>query len=322
MNQMIPSFVFRRRAWKAIKPLLQVLIIIGLLAVLPGYVEQAVVSLTDASPNEYLEGPSADIMDFVMQEVPEDLSAQKQAELLEEGNALLEAYMAATDAFLQEKGAIYFSMVAMGTLLTPIMMAPLYSCLLDALRGKPLTLPAALGKFRYGLRALLLYLWMTLRIWVWTLPGMAVMLAGMLIPMGGLTLMFVGMVIALVLGVRAGLHYSLAPIALVDNPGVSLNGCIRISWQVMRTRKMEYFMLLISFAIWHLLITMLTFLQVSVVMVAISLTLKMMAEMLLTVYISGAEAAFYEAYAVKGETHCDVQAEFARDEENPSDDLL
>jgi len=320
MNQMIPSFVFRHRAWKAIKPVLQVLIVIGLLVVLPGYVEQVVVTTTDASPGRYLDGPSADVMEFARQEVPEDITLAEQAELLKEGYALLDAYIAATETFMQEKGAIYFGMMAMSMLLTPVMMAPLYSCLLDALRGKALTLPVALGKFRYSPKSLLLYLWMALRVWVWTLPGVALMLAGMLIPTMGLMPMFAGMVLSLVLGVRAMLHYILAPIALVDNPGLSLNGCIRISWQVMRNRKMEYFMLRISFAIWYLLISLLGLMRVSVVLVAVSLTLTMMAEMLLTVYVSCTEVAFYESYAVKGETHCDINKEFARDDED-SDDL-
>ena len=320
MKPVIPSFIFRHRAWKAIKPILQVLVVVGLLAVLPGYLNQAVVGLTDADPGEYTQYPALNLLEFAMQEVPEDITDEEYAALLEQQEVLIEEYQQSWDTFVQEKGAIYFGMMALMLLLTPILTAPLYGTLLDAQRNKPVTLGLALGKLRYGPKMLLTYLWMALRVWVWTLPGMALLVAGMLSPAVGDVLMIVGGALMLVLGLRAMLHYIMAPIALMDQPRRSPNACIRLSHQVMRTRKMEYFLLRISFALWYLLVSLLAYLQVSVVMVAVSLTLSMMAEMLLTVYVSGAEVAFYEAYAVRGETGYDLEKEFARDGDESADD--
>lgn len=249
-------------------------------------------------------------MEFSQDLDPEGDLAEQEAQAA----ALLENYMAAVETFLQEKGLIYFSMLAMELLLAPVLMAPLYGGLLNAVRKEEVTLPGMLGKLRYGPKALLLFLWMMLRIAAWMLPGMVLMLAAGYMPLStGLLTMFVGMALSMVLGFRAMLHYILAPVAMVDQPALSLNGCIRVSFQAMRRRKMEYSLLRISFAGWMLLRELIALLAVSMLGSVVGMALSMMAELLLNVYVSAAVVCFYESYVVKGETHVDLQKEFGAD---------
>lgn len=318
MNQ-IPSFVFRRRAMAAIRPVMQVLIVAALLAVLPGLINYTVTLRTGADPNNYLGKPMEDIMDFSRNLDPEGAIEEQEAQALQ----LLDNYMAATETFLQEKGDIYFSMLALELLLSPVMMVPLYGALLNAVRRQGVTLGDSLKKLKYGPKALVLFLWMMLRIAAWMLPGMVLMLAGGYMPAAtGLLTMMAGMVLSLVLGFRAALHYILAPVVMVDQPTLSLNGCIRVSFQAMRCRKMEYFLLRISFAGWMLLSHFITMLAVSLFGTVLGMALSMMAELLLNVYVSAAVVCFYEAYVVRGETRFDPQKEFAQMAHQDGDDTL
>lgn len=301
MNQMIPSFVFKRRAWMAIKPWMQVLVVIGLLVVLPGLANQVVVLLTKAAPEGYILEPAQELLTYASQPLPAEMTPEQEAEILQGAEEHMTAFVGAAERFLSEKGGVYFGMMAVEMILTPVFLAPLYGSLLDALRKKELTLAGALGHLRQGPKMLLLQIWTALRVFVWMLPGTVVMFAGAFVPLAGTLLTWVGFIAGTVMGVRAALHYILAPVVLMDKPGESLNGCIRESWQIMRTRKMEYFMLQVSFVGWRLLLGLLEMLAVNPVTYIIVLTLTMMGSMLLTLYINGAVTAFWDAYGVRKE---------------------
>lgn len=317
MNQ-IPSFVFRRRAMAAIKPVMQVLIVVALLAMLPGIVSYTVTLRTKASPDNYLAKPLDNMMDFLQTVDPEATLTEQEAQATQ----LLADYMAATQTFLQEKGALYFSMIALEMLLAPVMLVPLYGGLLNAVRKQEVSLPECFKRLRHGPKALLVYLWMMLRIAVWTLPGAVLMLAAGYMPLTtGMLTMLIGTVLSLVLGFRAALHYVLAPVVQVDQPSLSPNGCIRVSFQAMRTRKMEYFMLRISFALWMLLSSLITVMAISLFGGVIGMALSMMAELLLNVYVKAAVVCFYEAYVVKGEKSVDLQKELGMSFPDIGDDL-
>lgn len=321
MNQMIPSFVFRRRSWAAIKPWMQVLIVIGLLVVLPGLLSEVASTMLNDEMSDAILGPANALLEFFSQEVPESMTDEARNAMIAEGNARSEAFLSACAAFfLEGAGRILLILGAVDLLLTPVFLAPLYGALLDAHRKKELTIPGCLKYLRLGLKSLLLTLWMTLRAYAWMLPGMAVMMVGMFIPALSSLMMTVGFAATMVLGIRAMLHYILAPVVLVDRPELSLNGCIRESWQVMRTRKMEYFMLRISFIGWQLLLSLINMLAVNVVMMAIVLTLTMMGNLLLTIYMNGAVVAFWDAYGVQHERR-DAQMEASCPGDMPGDDL-
>lgn len=318
MNQRIPSFVFRHRAWAVIKPWLQVLIVVGLLVVLPGLLSEAAGILLNDDMQTALTGPMNDYLEFMTQELPPDVD---EAQLIEQANALSEAFLqAVNDFFLYGPGRIILILGAVDLLLTPVFLAPLYGALLDAQRKKELTLGGCMQYLKLGLKSLLLMVWMSLRAWVWMLPGMAAMIASLFLPAVSSLLMLGGFAASTVLGLRAMLHYILAPIVLVDKPELSLNGCIRESYRVMRNRKMEYFMLRISFIGWQLLLYLIGTIAVNQVMTAIALTLTMMGSLLLTIYINGASVVFWDAYGVPRVSGEAGAADAMRTEE-PGDDL-
>ena len=318
---MIPSFVFKHRAWAAIKPWLQVLVIIGLLAVMPGLINDVAGQLMSEDVNAALGGPAQDMMNFSMQPMPETMTEEEEAALLAEAEALSTAFMDACKAFfLQGDGWILMATFAVEMLLTPVFMAPLYGALLDVQRKKEISIGGALADLRRGPKMLLLILWMALRVGVWTLPGLALMLAAFFVPLLGDALLWVGFTVAMVMYIRAMLHYVLAPIVLMDRPELSLNGCIRASLEVMRHRKMEYFMLRVSFVGWHLLLNIVSMLAVNVVMMALVLTVRMAANLLLTIYINGTVVGFWDAYGVQLQKKADP-TELDRSPDHPGEDL-
>lgn len=317
---MIPSFIFKRRAWTAIKPWLQVLVVIGLLAVLPGLVNDTAMQLMSEDVNQYVLEPAQDVLEFYSQPIPEDITEEQALALLAEMDEQTNAFMASVMAFIGDNGWILLVLGALSLLLTPVVMTPLYGALLDAHRKKELTVAGCMRHLRLGVRALLLSAWIWLRIWVWMLPGMAVMMAALLVPALSSILLWVGFGASMVLGIRAALHYCLAPIVLVDKPEVSINGCIRESWQVMHTRKMEYFMLRISFVGWELLLSLVMSLAMNQLMLAVCLTITMMGNLLLTLYVNGATVAFWDSYGVQHESPASALG-MERHPDEPGDDL-
>lgn len=298
MNR-IPSFVFRSMAMKAIKPVMSVLIIAALLVTLPGLINLTVTTLTDATPDAYLADPLKAIDKFIADADPnlseEDRKAQE--------DALLDRFLSALKAFWNEKGIIVLAMTALELLLSPALSIVLTWSLLMAVRKKELTMSSLLTPLRWCPKSLVVQIWMVLRICAWMLPGMAVMVIGIFIPSGfGAFLSSVGSIAAVVLTIRAALHYALAPIALAADPTRSPNGCIRASWEVMRNRKMELFMLELSFWGWMLLLSLVSAMLGS--FGALGTALTMVVSLALSIYMQGAQVCFYEV-------HTSVQAHAA-----------
>lgn len=266
---------------------------------LPGLINTTATLLTKADPYEYIAGPLENLTELSEEIDPEaELLTPSQTSRMARG---LQEYLEAFELWLQEKGAIFFGLLGMELLLTPVLMVPLYGALLDALRGRSVSIGGSLGKLRVGPKALVLFLWMMLRIYAWMLPGMAVMVIGVLLPQTMTLMLLLGSGVTLVLGFRAALHYILAPIVMVDDPALSLNGCIRRSWEAMRTRKMEYFCLRISFVGWMLLSSLVTTMALGLLGSVLGMAVSMLGELLLSVYVNAAVVAFYDAYVVRHE---------------------
>lgn len=318
----IPGFVFRRWAMTVIKPIMSVLLVLALIAALPGLIGNTVTQVTGASPNAYVEPVLEDMQKFLTEvdftylstianpaaEDSGDTGALQSgiayaARISAQSDDLTQRMYAAIGQFLQEKGAILFGMLALELLLAPMLQVALNHALLLAVRKREVTLGGGLSALRHAPKALLVYLWMLVRVYAWMLPGMALMLLATFVP-GMISvcmfLMLAGMVVSMVLGVRAMLHYAFASVAFVDDPTRSPNACIRISWQLMRHRKLELFSLELSFIGWALLVSAVMGLGTMLFGGVIGYTLYMMANLLLTVYVSAAETCFYVAYTGTG----------------------
>lgn len=290
MNR-IPSYVFRSMAMKAIKPAISVLIIAALLVTLPGLINLTVTTLTGATPDAYLADPLKAIDKFTADIAPtlstEELDAQR--------DLLFDGVLEALKTFWAEKGAIFASMTAMELLLGSALGIVLTWTLLMAVRKKELTMSSLLTPLRWCPKSLVVQLWMALRICAWMLPGMAVMIIGVFIPSGfGAFLSSAGSIAAIVLSIRAMLHYSLAPIALAADPTRSPNACIRASWEVMRNHKMDLFMLEFSFIGWELLLSIAG--SMLGILGTLGTALTMVLSLALSVYRTGAQVCFYELH--------------------------
>ena len=271
MRQMIPSFVFKGRAWAAIKPWLQALVVIGLLAMLPGLINEVTGLLLSDDMAEAISGPLATEEEFLL----------------------------AVKNFFLDKGWIMLLVAVLELLLTPALMMPLYGSLMDSQRKKEVTFGGAMKYLRLSPKALLLEIWIMIRVQVWMLPGMAAMILGIFIPGIGEALIWVGFLASMVLGIRAGLHYGLASIVFADDTALSPNACVRISWEIMRRRKMELFCLNLSFIGWDLLISFASMMIMGIFGTVIGNTVSMMASLLLSIYVSAAQVCFFLAYSGK-----------------------
>lgn len=290
MNR-IPSFVFRKMAMDAIKPVISVLLIAALLATLPGLIRLTVTELTGATVEAYTADPLKAIKKFGADIAP-TLSEEEQN--IQE-DKLWDEYWAALKTFWHEKGAIFASMTAVELLLGSALDIVLTWTLLMAVRKRELTMSSLLTPLRWCPKSLVVQIWMVLRVCAWMLPGIAVMIIGAFIPSGfGAFLSSVGSIAAVVLTIRAALHYALAPIALAADPTRSPNSCIRASWEVMRNRKMELFMLELSFWGWMLLLSLVSTMLSSFGVLGTALT--MVVSLALSIYMQGAQVCFYEVH--------------------------
>ncbi len=320
MRRMIPSFEFRRRARLAMKPVMPLLLIVALIAALPSLINDAVVLIADADPNQLMNDFSNRLMQVVenaglTQNAVVGEVVIDEAQLARDILAVQDSYFANLRTFIQEKGLLIAGLSLMVMVLGPVLNLGMINAMLHALRKKEFTAAIALSRIKYILKAVALMLLVALRIFLWMLPGMALMIVALFLPQKLVTLaVIVGFAASMVMGIMAGYRYALAVYVLADEPTTRLRDCIRRSCEVMKHRKMELFSLEISFIGWHLLLSLVQSMLMSFGAV-IGLTLGMFASLFLTVYTNCAQAAFYQEYAVG-------PVELPPQEEAPLEDLL
>lgn len=320
MRRMIPSFEFRRRARLAMKPVMPLLLIVALIAALPSLINDAVVLIADADPNQLMNDFSNRLMQVVenaglTQNAVVGEVVIDEAQLARDILAVQDSYFANLRTFIQEKGLLIAGLSLMVMVLGPVLNLGMINAMLHALRKKEFTAAIALSRIKYILKAIGLMLLVALKIFLWMLPGTALMLVSLFLPAKLVTLALIaGFVATLVMGVMAGYRYAMAVYVLADDPTTRLRDCVRRSCEVMKYRKMEFFSLEISFIGWHFLLRMVQSMLMSFGAV-IGLTLGMFASLFLTVYTNLAQAAFYQEYAVG-------PVELPPQEEAPLEDLL
>ena len=303
MPHIIPAIEFRRRARQAMKPVMPILLIVAMLAALPSLINDAVMLVADADPNQ-LQTTFSNRLTQVLEGAgltqPEVLGevAVDEVQLAKDILAVQESYLPDVQTFLKEKGLLIGLLTLMVTLLGPVLNLGLINANLHALRKKEFTAAIALSRMKYILKAVGLMLLVAVRVFLWMLPGMALTLAALFVDLNLATLLMIaGMITMIVMGIMASYRYALAVYVLADEPSTKLRQCVRRSCEVMHKRKFELFSLEISFIGWSLLLTLVQSMLDSFGPV-ISMTLSMFASLFLTVYTSCAQAAFYQEYAV------------------------
>lgn len=154
-------------------------------------------------------------------------------------------------------------------LITPMLSVGCYNYFIHRIQGKELGVAGVLSRAKSFGRALLLYLMMYVRIFLWTL-------------------------LLVVPGIVAALRYSMAPYYLAEDPGLTPAEAIRKSKETMADKKLSLFMLIFSFVGWALMA-----LAVQILLISISVILAMVAyqfvELFRVTYMNASVTAFYLA---------------------------
>lgn len=291
MRHMVPAFIFRLRARKAMKPVMSLLVMVMLIAMLPSLISSTITMITGADPTNAIA----------------ELYTQERMTVMMSGD--LEAAAAASDeimngmiSFFQQKWPFMALTVAITMLITPVLTLGQNHTLLKALRKEEFSVGTVFARMPIFFKAIGLQLMTGLRIILWTLPGMALSMVAavllLLVPTIGGLVFLAAMVLSFVLMIQAMYRYRMATYVMADQPETGVNAAIRRSCEVMKGRKMELFSLEISFIGWRLAVSMLQMLLLSMLGSVIGMTLGLFATFIVSMYLSMAEAAFYQEYAV------------------------
>ena len=304
MLHTLPAYEFRRRARAAMKPIMPLLLVVAMIAALPSLINDAVVMIADANPNTLM----TDFTNRLMQVVEKAGLTQNavvgevvidQNQLALDILAVQESYFANLQNFITEKGPLLACLSLMVVVASPMLTLGMINALLHALRKKEFTATIAFSRARHVLKAVGLMLWVALKLLVWMLPGMALAVASLFMSADvALLALIVGFVASVVMGIMASYRYAMAVYVMADDPTTKIRACVRRSKEVMKGRRMELFGLEFSFLGWRLLLSMGQSMLLGLFGGVLGMTLGMFASLFLQTYLSMAETAFYQEYAV------------------------
>ena len=205
-------------------------------------------------------------------------------------------------AFFQEKAPFMVITTLITWLFSPVLTLGFNHTLIKTLRNEEIAVSTVLSRLPLFFKAIGLNLMIFLRLVLWMLPGMALSMFGAVVTLlepsiGGL-LMLAAMAVMFVLMIRAMYSYRLATYIMADVPETGINASIRRSKEVMKGRRMELFGLEFSFLGWRLLLSMGQSMLLGLFGGVLGMTLGMFASLFLQTYLSMAETAFYQEYAV------------------------
>lgn len=137
----------------------------------------------------------------------------------------------------------------LGILVTALLTVPmmgLTSGVLGYYRGKPLTFDCMQSMFPHWAKVCMYYLWMMLCLFGWVMIGGIPMIIGAVMTASestaaiGVLLLLAGLVLMLVLGVRAGLDYSMAQCILIDDLSVGIRELLKKSRAMIHGYRWHY----------------------------------------------------------------------------------
>ena len=291
MLHTLPAYEFRRRARAAMKPIMPLLLVVAMIATLPSLIGQTVTLLTGADPNAMLA-------EYYTQERMTAITSGDAAAV----QAASQEIMDGVTAFFQEKAPFMVITTLITWLLSPVLTLGFNHTLIKTLRREEVAVTTVLARLPLFFKAIGLNLMIFLRLVLWMLPGMALSMFGAVVTLlepsiGGL-LMLAAMAVMFVLMIRAMYSYRLATYIMADVPETGINASIRRSKEVMKGRRMELFGLEFSFLGWRLLLSMGQSMLLGLFGGVLGMTLGMFASLFLQTYLSMAETAFYQEYAV------------------------
>ena len=214
-------------------------------------------------------------------------------------------------ALLSETGIL--AMAGLGLLawlVTPALSLGMNHWTLDRIRGAEEPVSTVFSRLGIFFKSIGLRLLISLKVLLWMLPGIAVIVLSMVLLLRAdvssqeaivsaantsLMLIWAGMIAMLVLGVMGYLYYAQADFILADEPEERVLSCTRRSKEMMTGRRSQLLGLLLSFALWYLLVI---FGSSAIAVMAgdiIGIMLQMLGSLFLSVYMLASEGIFYEA---------------------------
>ena len=284
-----PSGFFKARARDALKGHWQTALLIALIVNLPELLAQGITVFTGNDPGDRLQ---AIIITYSRD------GTLTQSLLTQE-----------ISAFLNSSGFwLAIGLNAAAWLVTPCLSLGMYRWLMDRLRRAPVTdaIEGAFCRIRLFFKAIGLHLLIILKILLWMLPGIG-LLTGLLFALlrtgtaDAVTsavqsvnvLTLPAILLIAVPGAVAALRYAMAEFILADEPETKITECVRRSKEQMRELKKMLFVLMFSFLIWYLLQLLVASFLSGMGSGILSLLFQMLTSLILGVYMSGSEAAFY-----------------------------
>ena len=268
-------------------------LLIALIVNLPTLLTEAIASFTGNDLSNRLLTPARDIFSAGITQTAAD------------------GFRTQAVAILREPGIQWMlALQLIAKLLTPALALSMLAWMIGRLRGQedegPLA--GAFCRIRYVVKAICQRILMVIKVALWMLPGILLCTGGMVLlqimtndaqnasafPIRiAELLLLLGYGLIAVLGIRAALHYSIADMVLADRPRTGALASIRVSTACMKNRKLELFLLELSFIGWNIAVTLVSSFVGNTAGNVAYLVVQMLGSLALTVYMNTSVAAFY-----------------------------
>lgn len=168
-------------------------------------------------------------------------------------------------------------MYGLEIVLMPMLSVSANHYFVSRLRGSELGLSGVVSRWRITGKAMLLYILMAIKIFLWSL-------------------------LLVVPGVIAFIRYSMAPYYLAEEPDIGVLDALRRSKQAMKDNKMTYFTLGLSFIGWYLAV-LLSNLLLGDLNVILAMVVSQFISLYMVTYFNASEASFYLALSTQDGMH-------------------
>lgn len=188
-------------------------------------------------------------------------------------------------------------------LIAPALTLGMYSGILRLVRGEQTSVGVVFSRISSCLKGFLLSLFIGLRIWLWTLPGLGVITLGLFIGGSfGTILTIAGFILMYALIIPAVFRYCMSLPALADQPELGVLGSFRKSKEIMQGRKWQYFRLVFFYVLillaFFIVLSVLAALLVKVPVLSFVVLLATLAVFLIVnMIIQVASLTFYGVYS-------------------------
>ena len=283
------SAAFKAKARAALRQHWQTALLIALIVNLPSLLVQGVAAFTNNDP-----------MTRVQDLLVRAYSSQAAMNALQDN--LLKLF--------SETGILVMTgLTVLVWLFTPVLAMGMNHWMLDRIRGQEEPVTAVFSRLRILPKSIGLRLFLVWKIFLWTLPGLAVSLLSLIPTLNArgktgtelasaaawsMNLTYFGMMVMLVLGIMGYLYYAQADFILADEPEERVLSCARRSREMMKGRRMVLMTLLLSFALLFLLISFASAALEGMTGTVVALVIQMLGSLFLSVYMLATEAVFYE----------------------------